>query len=42
LEMGVLWTIGPGWPWTTILLISASQVARMTGSSHTPGCNLSF
>jgi hypothetical protein len=23
-----------GWPWTTILLISASQVAKITGISH--------
>jgi hypothetical protein len=27
-------TIYPGWPWTTILLISASWVARITGVSH--------
>jgi hypothetical protein len=33
---GVLWTISSDWPWTTILLISASQVARITGLSH--GC----
>jgi hypothetical protein len=23
-----------GWPWTKILLISASQIARITGVSH--------
>jgi hypothetical protein len=34
LEMGVLLTICPGWPQTTILLISASQVARITSISH--------
>jgi hypothetical protein len=27
---GVSWTICPGWPWTVILLLSASQVARIT------------
>jgi hypothetical protein len=31
---GVSWTIYPGWPWTLILPISASQVARITGVSH--------
>jgi hypothetical protein len=31
---GVLQTICPGWPRTTILWISASQVARTTGMSH--------
>jgi hypothetical protein len=31
---GVLWTICPGWPPTIILLISAFQVARITGMSH--------
>jgi hypothetical protein len=30
----VLWTICPGWLRTMILLISASQVARITGVSH--------
>jgi hypothetical protein len=30
----VLQTICLGWPWTTILLISASWVARITGVSH--------
>jgi hypothetical protein len=34
LEMGVLQTICLDWPWTVILLISASQVARITGVSH--------
>jgi hypothetical protein len=34
MEGGVSWTIGLGWPWTTILLISASQVAVITGVSH--------
>jgi hypothetical protein len=29
-----LWTICPGWPWITILPISASQVARIPGVSH--------
>jgi hypothetical protein len=28
------WTICWGWLWTTILPISASQVARITGVSH--------
>jgi hypothetical protein len=32
--MGVSPTICPGCPWTAILLISASQVARITGMSH--------
>jgi hypothetical protein len=27
-------TICPGWLWTTVLLISASWVARITGMSH--------
>jgi hypothetical protein len=31
--MGVSWTICPGWPWTVILLISASQVTRTAGVS---------
>jgi hypothetical protein len=30
----VSWTICPGWPWTVILLISASQVARITCVRH--------
>jgi hypothetical protein len=28
-EDGVLWTLCLGWPWTMILLISASQVAKI-------------
>jgi hypothetical protein len=28
-----MWIICLGWPWTTILLISAFQVARLTGVS---------
>jgi hypothetical protein len=34
LKMGISWTICPGWPWTMILLISASQVVRITSVSH--------
>jgi hypothetical protein len=34
LEMGISWTICPGYLWTTILLISASQVARIAGVGH--------
>jgi hypothetical protein len=30
----VSWTICLGWLWTMIFLISASQVARITGVSH--------
>jgi hypothetical protein len=33
-EDGVSWTICLGWPWTVILPISASQVAKITGVSH--------
>jgi hypothetical protein len=33
-EMGVSSTFWLGWPWATILLISASPVARMTGVRH--------
>jgi hypothetical protein len=29
-----LWTLCPGWPPTAILPISASQLTRMTGVSH--------
>jgi hypothetical protein len=29
-----LQTICPGWPWTMILLISASQITRIIGRSH--------
>jgi hypothetical protein len=32
--VGIPWTICPGWPWTTILPISASQIARIIGMSH--------
>jgi hypothetical protein len=31
---GASQTICPGWPQTEILLISASQIARITGVSH--------
>jgi hypothetical protein len=31
---GVLWTIWPVWPQTSILPISASQVARIIGMNH--------
>jgi hypothetical protein len=31
---GVSRTISPGWPWTMILPITASHVARITGVSH--------
>jgi hypothetical protein len=31
---GVFRTFCPNWPWNAILLISASQVARITGVSH--------
>jgi cytochrome bd-type quinol oxidase subunit 1 len=34
LEMGVLQTICPGWPWTVILQISSSHIARITGMGH--------
>jgi hypothetical protein len=34
LEMGISQSICPGGPQTTILPISASQVARITGMSH--------
>jgi hypothetical protein len=30
----ISWTICPAWPWTTILLISAFWVARITNVSH--------
>jgi hypothetical protein len=33
-EMRVSQTICLGWPWTAILPISASQIARITGVSH--------
>jgi hypothetical protein len=28
------WIVCPGWPWTVIVLISASWVARITGLRH--------
>jgi hypothetical protein len=31
---GVSWTICLGWLWTTILLLSSSWVARLTGVHH--------
>jgi hypothetical protein len=31
---GILLTICPDWSWTLILLILASQVARITGMNH--------
>jgi hypothetical protein len=34
LEMGVLWTICPGWPRIGILLTSAWQETGITGMSH--------
>jgi hypothetical protein len=34
LEMGLSQSITPGYPWTVILPISASQVARITGVNH--------
>jgi hypothetical protein len=34
LDMGVSLAICQGWPWTSSLPISASQVARITGVSH--------
>jgi hypothetical protein len=37
---GVFQTICPGWPWTVILLTSASQIAGITGVSY--GCLASF
>jgi hypothetical protein len=33
-ENGISWIICQGWPWSMILPISASQVARITGVSH--------
>jgi hypothetical protein len=36
LEVGVSWTICLGWPWTSILLISASQVAGITVWARAP------
>jgi hypothetical protein len=34
LQMAVLKTVCPGWPWTPVLPISTSWVARITGVSH--------
>jgi hypothetical protein len=42
---GAFWTICLGWPQTMILLISASQIARITGVSHqhsAGACNFSL
>jgi hypothetical protein len=40
-EMGVSLTFCTGWPWTLILLISASWVAGITGMSHHAwSCNI--
>jgi hypothetical protein len=39
---GVLWTICLGWPETTVLLISASQVVRITGVSYWHPTLISF
>jgi hypothetical protein len=36
---GASWTICPGWLQTMILLISASQVARIAGMSHSAYCS---
>jgi hypothetical protein len=41
-EMGVLLTIWLGWPQATVLLISASQVAGITGVSTVPSLELDF
>jgi hypothetical protein len=38
---GILWTICPGWPWTEILPISASQVARITDINHSAQVSIS-
>jgi hypothetical protein len=39
---GVMWTFLPSWPWTVILPISASQVARISRLSHQPMGNWSL
>jgi hypothetical protein len=39
---GVSLTIFPGWPGTSILPISASQIARITGVSHGACLRMSF
>jgi hypothetical protein len=33
-QVRVSWTICPGWLWTSILLISAAWVPRITGVSY--------
>jgi hypothetical protein len=38
----VSWTICLGWPWTSVLQISASQVAGITGVSHWHLAELTF
>jgi hypothetical protein len=38
----VSWTICPGWPWISILLISASWVSGITGGSHQHPAQNSF
>jgi hypothetical protein len=42
LELGVLWTICPGWPPTVNFLISAFQVARIIGMGPSTLCFLGF
>jgi hypothetical protein len=42
LEMGPQKLFAQGWPWTTILSNSVSQVARMTGMSHQSLTSLGF
>jgi hypothetical protein len=45
LEMQVLQSFCPGWLWTVILPISASQVAKIVGVSHkriSQTCGLEF
>jgi hypothetical protein len=34
LEMGILWTVCLGWSGTSVLPITASQVARIIGVNH--------
>jgi hypothetical protein len=34
LKMEVSWSIFPGWLWTMIFSVSASQMARLTDVSH--------
>jgi hypothetical protein len=40
--MRVSWTICLNWPQTAILLISASQVARITGVRHWHPANMDY